>query len=470
MKRIVCALCLVYAGIAFAADPIRLHPDNPHYFLFRGKPAILIGSTEHYGAVLNLEFDYKAYLDELKSKSLNLARTFSGTYREIPGSFDITDNTLGPKKYICPWKRSDQPGNWDGGNKFDLKQWDEAYFDRLKDFITEAGKHGVVVEYVLFCTLYNDDLWAANPLNPKNNVNGVGEYPRREIFNLQHEEVTAAQDAFVRKVAAELKDFDNFYFEICNEPYFENVTLEWQAHIAQTIADAEKDFPAKHLIAQNIANDHQKIAKPNPLVSIFNFHYATPPGTVAENYGLNKVIGDDETGFKGKDDVYYRTEGWDFIIAGGATYNNLDYSFTPPHPSGDFMEFKSPGGGGPELRKSLAALKQFMDGFEFVHMSPHNGVVKGGSVTTSLTGIPAHVKPVTVRVLAQPKKAYAIYVRGEGVTELVVDLPAGSYKSEWVNTKTGEGMQVQDFKHKGGARKIVAPNYSEDIALRIIAQ
>src|SRR5437764_13358543 len=92
--------------------PIALHPQNPHYFLFRGKPAILIGSTEHYGAVLNLEFDYKAYLDELKSKSLNLTRTFSGTYREIPGSFDITDNTLGPKKYICPWKRSDQPGNW----------------------------------------------------------------------------------------------------------------------------------------------------------------------------------------------------------------------------------------------------------------------------------------------------------------------------------------------------------------------
>jgi hypothetical protein len=27
--------------------PIALHPDNPHYFLFRGKPTVLITSAEH---------------------------------------------------------------------------------------------------------------------------------------------------------------------------------------------------------------------------------------------------------------------------------------------------------------------------------------------------------------------------------------------------------------------------------------
>src|SRR5882762_2786978 len=95
MKRIVSVLSilLVLPSRLLAAEPIKLHPDNPHYFLFRGKPAILIGSTEHYGAVLNLDFDYKPYLDELQARGLNLTRTFSGSYREIPGSFDITDNT-----------------------------------------------------------------------------------------------------------------------------------------------------------------------------------------------------------------------------------------------------------------------------------------------------------------------------------------------------------------------------------------
>jgi hypothetical protein len=36
-----------------AASPLALHPENPHYFLFRGKPTVLITSGEHLGAVIN---------------------------------------------------------------------------------------------------------------------------------------------------------------------------------------------------------------------------------------------------------------------------------------------------------------------------------------------------------------------------------------------------------------------------------
>jgi hypothetical protein len=35
------------------AAPLRLHPDNPHYFEFRGEPTVLITAGEHYGAVMN---------------------------------------------------------------------------------------------------------------------------------------------------------------------------------------------------------------------------------------------------------------------------------------------------------------------------------------------------------------------------------------------------------------------------------
>ena len=44
---------------------LALHPDNPHYFLWRTKPAVLITSGEHYGALLNLDFDYRKYIDTL---------------------------------------------------------------------------------------------------------------------------------------------------------------------------------------------------------------------------------------------------------------------------------------------------------------------------------------------------------------------------------------------------------------------
>src|SRR5262249_35250425 len=332
---------------------------------------------------------------------------------------------------------SDKPGAGDGENKFDLEKWNPDYFSRLKDFLTQAGKRGIVVELVLFCTIYNDQLWNVNAMNAANNVQGVGKVPRERVYTLNNEGLLAVQDALVRKLLTELKDFDNVYYEVCNEPYFAGVSGEWSDHIVATIVDAEKDFPARHLIAQNIANGAQKIDKPNKAASIFNFHYATPPDTVGQNYGLGRVIADEETGFRGKEDQPYRTEGWDFILAGGAIYSNLDYSFTVSKPNGTSVVTTSPGGGGPELRQQLQVLKDFIGGFDFVKMSPNNAVIKGGRVTAPLTGNPpgAHV---TARALVESGKAYAIYLRGGNQAELTVELPAGSYRAEWVNTRTGK--------------------------------
>ena len=62
----VAACCLVSTTPAAATEPIALHPANRHYLLFRGRPTILITSGEHYGAVLNRDFDYVRYLDTLR--------------------------------------------------------------------------------------------------------------------------------------------------------------------------------------------------------------------------------------------------------------------------------------------------------------------------------------------------------------------------------------------------------------------
>jgi len=342
--------------------PISLHPVNPHYFLWRGEPTILITSGEHYGALLNLDFDYLSYFDELQASGLNHSRTFSGTYREIPSSFGITDNPLAPKpnRYQAPWARSERPGYFDGGNKFDLTQWDSAYFKRLKNLMRAAQQRGIVIELTLFCPMYNEALWKANPMNAVNNVNGIGDCPRNEIFTLQHRALLEVQLAFVRKVVSELRDFDNLYYEVCNEPYQRRTEMSWQHRIVDTIVETEKDFRARHLISLNIANGRQKIVNQHPAVSIFNFHYCVPPDAVGMNYGLNKVIGENETGFRGRADVLYRSEGWDFLMAGGALYNNLDYSFTPKHPDGSLSNYKSPGGGSRALRRQLRILKEFL--------------------------------------------------------------------------------------------------------------
>jgi len=446
------AVCLA----AEAAEPIALHRGNPNYLMFRGKPAVLVTSGEHYGAVLNLDFDYRRYLDEIHACGLNLTRTFSGTYRELPDSFKIEQNTLAPApgRFLCPWARSSEPGAGDGGNKFDLSKWDPAYFPRLKEFVAEASKRGIVVELVLFCTIYDDGLWRVNPMNAANCVTGVEKATRLDVFNLKHPALTARQIEFTRKVVTELNGFDNVYYEICNEPYFGGVTRQWTQRIADTIVSTEAALPAKHLIAENIANGREKVASPLPHISIFNFHYASPPDTVAMNDPLNRVIADDETGFKGTGDFWYRREGWEFLLVGGAIYSNLDYSFTCQKPDGTHPVTSSPGGGGPSLRRQLAILKRFVESFDFVHMEPDAGTVR--------------VNRGTVRALTQPGKVYAIYVHGPSPVELTLPLPAGSYRVEWVDTKTGATARSETLQHASGTAKLASPDFVEDIALRLI--
>ena len=462
-SRIALALAFILPAAAGGAEPIAPHPENPRYFFFRGRPAFLITSGEHYGAVLNRDFDHVPYLAELFARRFNLTRLFSGTYREVPGSFQIAANTLAPVsgRYTAPWARSSQPGAVDGGNKFDLSAWDPDYFDRLRNFVAAAGDRGVVVELVLFCPFYDENLWQINPTNSRNNVNGIGTMPRTEVFTLKHPPMVALHESLVRKLVSELHRFDNVYYEICNEPYFGGVALDWQARIARVIVETEAKLGGRrHMIAQNIANGRAKITDPNPAVSVFNFHYATPPDVIALNDGLNKAIGDDETGFRGTGDLAYRTEAWEFLLAGGSAFSNLDYSFTVSHPDGSApVKPPTPGGGGPAFRKQLTIMRDFLSGFDFVHMAPDTAVIKGG--------IPDKARP---QVLALPGRAYAIYLNGGTQTQLVLDLPAGRFRAEWVNPRTGVVDKSHDVDHDGGLATLSSPRYEEDIALRIVTR
>ena len=166
---------LLIIGLNSLAQPISLHPQNPHYFLYEGKPVVLVTSAEHYGAVLNADFDYKKYLQTMHDEGMNYTRIFVGSYAEIPGSFGIENNSLAPAvgSFIAPWKRVNEPGLFKGEKKFDLNEWNPEYFARLKDFISLADELGIVVEVTFFCSTYQDNIWERNPFNPGNNINEI---------------------------------------------------------------------------------------------------------------------------------------------------------------------------------------------------------------------------------------------------------------------------------------------------------
>jgi hypothetical protein len=361
----------------------------------------------------------------------------------------------------------------DGGNKFDLSQWNTVYFSRLRYFLRQAGRRGIVVELTIFCSFYEDYLWWVSPLNAVNNVNGVGDAPRNEVFTLRHPDLLKVQEALARKLVDAVREFDNVYFEICNEPYYGNVAADWQQHMAAVIAEAERNFATRHLISQNYAHGSARVEDADPNVSIYNFHYSRPPSSIEMNYRLDRVIGLNETGFDGAADTTYRIQGWDFLIAGGALYNNLDYSFVVGHERGDFAyKRRTPGGGSAALRAQLGILRDFVDSFELPPMIPANSVIQA-------------LEPAapSARALAEPGRQYAIYIHHGRVvkdaqpqylvdaswhsTRLGLRLPPAEYKAEWIDTKTGRCAREESFDHKGEQKMLQSPHYREDIALRI---
>ncbi|MCE9547547.1 MAG: hypothetical protein K8T25_18925 [Planctomycetia bacterium] len=466
---------------AATQQPIRLHPINPHYFLWRGKPTVLIGSGEHYGAVLNRPFNYVKYFDTLQTCGHNHTRLFMGLYVEdnaTTAKSPQAGNSLDPApgQLLCPFARSDVPGYGKGGNKFDLRRWDEAFFTRLKDFVAQAAQHGIVVEVNLFCPYYDNKFrqWNLSPLNPVNNSAGIGPKKSDDVFTVdRHQGLLPVQDAMVRRIVGELRDCDNIYYEICNEPYCAGIKLDWQRHIADVIVDAEKSVPHRHLISQNVANEKGKVDAAHPAVSIFNFHYAGPPATVAMNYQLNKPIGDNETGFHGIADEPYRQEAWEFMLAGGALFSHLDYSFTVGHEDGSFvLPSEQWGGGSPALRDQLRYLKNFIEGFDFVRMKPDDAAVR---IKLAAEQPAAAAKAPAARALVEPGQQYAIYVAG-GTTAIAleVDLPPGDYTAHWLHPRTGQKEPPVIFSQSGGTRRFEPPSdkkdAKEDLALSIRRQ
>ena len=488
VRSICAAICMVVsAGFIPAVEqskPISIHPQNPHYFLFRGKAIVLITSGEHYGAVFNGDFDDHRYLETIERDGLNFTRIFGGEYVEVPGkSFGIQRNDLAPGsgKFIAPWARSQAPGYAGGGNKFDLEQWNPEYFRRFHDFLAEAGKRGIVVEVTLFSAHYDVAQWNLSAFNPANNVNRTTAIDWKDLHTAANGNISSFQDRYARKLVSEANGYDNVIFEIQNEPWSDRPVffgvinpylfppnrnrfpnsidlpddraMLWQQHIVSIIVDQERSMPNHHLISQNYANFRFPVREVIPAVSILSFHYAYPEAATW-NYGLGIPISCDETGFLGHEDDAYRRQAWNFMLSGGAVFDGLDYSFNVGNEDGLDTAPNGPGGGSRDLRRQLRVLLTFLNSLPLADLHPDASVVQ-------------HAGGTIPRVLASPGREYAIYLDGDGPVDVTLDIAPGNYEETWIDVKTGSSARSARVWHAGGTLVLHSPAFQDGIALRL---
>ncbi len=476
---------LLLVRLAYA-QPVATDPANPHYYALHGKPLLLITSAEHYGAVINKAFDYIAYFDSLQANGLNYTRIYPGAMFEPMGKF-VTGNTLGPKMgdLIVPWARSTQPGYLFGGNKFDLDRWDGAYFERLKRFISEAGKRGIVVEICFFNSQYSDT-WPISPLYVQNNIQRTGDCDWRDAQSLKDANLVRREDDYVRKIVREVNSFDNVILEFCDEPAHIGTGIAlagpWVSHGIGVVRTAEADLPKKHLLGQEVegpfgggmdfsADKRVSIIVAQYIWGNLNADPAAELGgmrALDSLYGLDKPMEMNETdyfprSYRGDRIADSRIEAWEFMVGGGAGFNQLSGLYTVENPAGKTPENE-------QLWHGLRNLQTFMRSFDFVRMHPESHLLASAPPAGTY-----------VRALAEPGKQYALYMHHSGdrsrgsyqvapgkyQEHLSLALPGGTYLAEWVDPARGTISDPHEIRTEGKVQEITTPPYSVDIALRI---
>jgi len=151
MKTLACVFVFFAAVEAVGIEP---WPENPSYWQHDGKPVLLLGASDDDNLFQWPEI--VPQLDKMKAAGANYIR-----------------NTMSDRR-DRGWEVYAYKQLPDG--KYDLEQWNDAYWDRFETMLRETEKRGIFVQIEVWDRFdYAMQNWPPHPYNPKNNVNYTGE-------------------------------------------------------------------------------------------------------------------------------------------------------------------------------------------------------------------------------------------------------------------------------------------------------
>jgi hypothetical protein len=238
---------------------LRVSEVNPRYFTDNSGKAVYLTGSHTWNNLVDMvsgqepeKFDFPMYLEWMKEYNHNFIRLWTWELMNWNTQANNEEEAKIHTVLPLPWKRTG-PGNaLDGNPKFDLRQYDPDYFERLKKRVKQATDNDIYVSVMLFegwGLQFSPNAFENHPFHPENNINGIngdanGDGSGVEIHTLGDAIITSIQEKYVRKVIETINHFDNVLFEISNENH--PPSTEWQYHIITFIKSVEKELPKQH--------------------------------------------------------------------------------------------------------------------------------------------------------------------------------------------------------------------------------
>lgn len=234
-------------------------PENPWFWQFKGKPVLLLGASSDDNPFQWPEEMLIPHLDSMHAIGANYVR-----------------NTMSDRKdrgfELYPFRQLDN-------GKYDLNQWDDAYWQRFDFFLRETAKRDIIVQIEVWDRFdYARTNWPPHPYNPLNNVNYTEEestlateYPDHPGRNLQpffyttpsqrnNGVVLKYQRMFVEKMLTYSLNYDHVLYCMDNETSAEEA---WAVYWAELILKKAAAAGKKVLVTEmwdswDLKSEHHK--------------------------------------------------------------------------------------------------------------------------------------------------------------------------------------------------------------------
>jgi hypothetical protein len=436
------------------AGPLQRSQTNPRYFTDEsGKIVYLTGSHTwnnlQDNAIPSLgagTFDWTGYLDFLQQKGHNFIRLWVVSH--------ATDTTTGVSASLHFHQRTGPGTALDGQPKFDLTKYDQAYFDRLRQRVMEAGTRGIYVSIMLFDAFTDPLVWKGNPYHVSNNINGINGNPSGDGLGFEFEsllvsQVVALQKAYIHKVIDTVNDLDNVLYEIdnegtCNDPNSALCSIAWQNELINDIHTYEASKPKQHPVGMTTpvgsGVDHSTfiaalLQSPADWVSLGgSLYFDDIPATDGKKVSL---LDTDHIWGVGGDDIWV----WKSFVRG---HNPI---YMDPLPSGDSNPsppswWTNTVAQRNQSRLAMGQTLRYANKINLAAMTPR-----------------ADLCPTSGYCLANQGQEYLVFMGGGGpVTQLNLSGGASSFSVEWLDVRT-------DTTHTGspvsaGSSQTVTPPFS----------